>query len=142
MIYEQAEEACNYLLEKAQEYHIDVKWKHFSPYTPPGSSYEYHRVVMNLDWHNPKEFVFQLAHEISHVIHGDKGDVYYYHACYTGKESVEYKANVGAVKLLIPFYCQDTDIQCVNSANFMQAFHVPHYLASVVDEKIREYYKN
>ena len=142
MIYEQAEEACDYLLEKAQEYHIDVKWKRFSPYTPPGSSYEYHRVVMNLDWHNPKEFVFQLAHEISHVIHGDKGDVYYYHACYTGKESVEYKANVGAVKLLIPFYCQDTDIQCVNSANFMQAFHVPHYLASVVDEKIREYYKN
>lgn len=140
MIYEQAEEACDYLLEKAQEYHIDVKWKHFSPYTPPGSSYEYHRVVMNLDWHNPKEFVFQLAHEISHVIHGDKGDVYYYHACFTGKESVEYKANVGAVKLLIPFYCQDTDIQCVNSANFMQAFRVPHYLASVVNEEIKEYY--
>lgn len=58
MICEQAEEACNYLLEKAQEYHIDVKWKHFSPITPPGSSYEYRRVVMNLDWHNPKEFVF------------------------------------------------------------------------------------
>ena len=49
MIYQQAEEACDYLLEKATEYHIDVKWKHFSPYTPPGSSYEYHRVVMNLD---------------------------------------------------------------------------------------------
>lgn len=140
MIYQQAEEACDYLLEKAAEYHIDVKRKHFSPYTPPGSSYEYHRVVMNLDWHNPKEFVFQLAHEISHVIHGDKGDVYYYHACFTGKESVEYKANVGAVKLLIPFYCQDTDIQCVNSANFMQAFHVPHYLSSVVSEEIKEYY--
>ena len=140
MIYQQAEEACDYLLEKATEYHIDVKWKHFSPYTPPGSSYEYHRVVMNLDWYNPKEFVFQLAHEISHVIHGDKGDVYYYHACFTGKESVEYKANVGAVKLLIPFYCQDTDIQCVNSANFMQSFHVPHYLSSVVNEEIKEYY--
>ena len=140
MIYEQAEEACDYLLEKAQEYHIDVKWKHFSPYTPPGSSYEYHRVVINHDSHNPKELVFQLAHKISHVIHGDKGDVYYYHACYTGKESVEYKANVGAVKLLIPFYCQDTDIQCVNSANFMQSFHVPHYLSSVVNEEIKEYY--
>lgn len=140
MIYQQAEEACDYLLEKAEEYHIDVKWKHFSPYTPPGSSYEYRRVIMNLDWHNPKEFVFQLAHEISHVIHGDKGDVYYYHACFTGKESVEYKANVGAVKLLVPFYCQDTDIQCVNIANFMQAFYVPHYLSSVVSEEIKEYY--
>ena len=86
MIYQQTEEACDYLLEKAKEYHIDVKWKHFSPTTPPGSSYEYRRVVMNLEWHKPKEFVFQLAHEISHVIHGDKGDVYYYHACFTGKE--------------------------------------------------------
>lgn len=140
MIHEQMKEACDYLSEKANEYHIDVKWKHFSPITPPGSSYEYRRVVMNLDWHNPKEFVFQLAHEISHVIHGDKGDVYYYHACFTGKESVEYKANVGAVNLLIPFYCQDTDIQCVNSANFMEAFHVPHYLSSVVNEEIKEYY--
>lgn len=140
MIYEQAEEACDYLLEKAEEYHIDVKWKHFSPYTPPGSSYEYHRVVMNLDWHRPSEIIFQFAHELSHVIHGDKGDVQYYHACFTGKESVEYKANVGAVKLLIPFYCQDTDIQCVNSANFMQAFHVPHYLSSVVSEEIKKYY--
>lgn len=140
MIYEQAEEACDYLLEKAQEYHIDVKWKHFSPYTPPGSSYEYHRVVMNLDWHNPKEFVFQLAHELAHVIHGDSGDIVFYHASFTGKESVEYKANVGAVKLLVPFYCQEVDRECVNSANFMEAFHVPNYLSSVVEHEITDYY--
>lgn len=141
MIYQQTEEACDYLLEKAREYHIDVKWKHFSPTTPPGSSYEYRRVVMNLDWHRPEELIFQLAHELAHVIHGDTGDVVFYHASFTGKESVEYKANVGAVELLVPFYCQGTEIQCVNSANFMQSFHVPHYLASVVSEKIREYYK-
>ena len=34
MIYE-TEEARDYLLERAEEYHIDVKWKHFSPTTPP-----------------------------------------------------------------------------------------------------------
>ena len=97
---------------------------------------------MNLDWHRPEELIFQLAHELAHVIHGDVGDVVFYHASFTGKESVEYKANVGAVELLVPFYCRGTEIQCVNSANFMQSFHVPHYLACVVDEKIREYYKN
>ena len=134
-------EACDYLLERATEYHIDVKWAHLSPITPPGSSFEYRSVVMNLDWHRPSEIIFQLAHEISHVIHGDKGDVYYYHACFTGKESVEYKANVGAVKLLIPFYCQEVERECVNSANFMQIFHVPSYLAEVVRKKIAEYYK-
>ena len=134
------EDALDYLTDYASKHHIIIMWASFSPITPPGSSFEHRSVVMNSNWHNPKEFIFQLAHEISHVIHGDKGDVYYYHACFTGKESVEYKANVGAVKLLIPFYCQDTDIQCVNSANFMEAFHVPHYLSSVVSEEIKKYY--
>jgi hypothetical protein len=134
------EDALDYLTDYASKHHIRIMWASLSPITPPGSNFEYRSVVMNSNWHNPKEFIFQLAHEISHVIHGDKGDVYYYHACFTGKESVEYKANVGAVNLLIPFYCQDTDIQCVNSANFMEAFHVPHYLSSVVSEEIKKYY--
>ncbi|MDY4865764.1 ImmA/IrrE family metallo-endopeptidase [Limosilactobacillus sp.] len=140
MICEQAEEACNYLLEKAQEYHIDVKWKHFSPITPPGSSYEYRRVVMNLDWHNPKEFIFQLAHEISHVIHGDKGDIYYYHACFTGRESVEYKANLGAVKLLVPYYCQHRNRENINAYEFETLFNVPTYLNDVVIKELRNYF--
>ena len=139
-MYTYMEDALDYLTDYASKHHIRIMWASLSPITPPGSNFEYRSVVMNSNWHNPKEFIFQLAHEISHVIHGDKGDVYYYHACFTGKESVEYKANVGAVKLLIPFYCQDTDIQCVNSANFMEAFHVPHYLSCVVSEEIKNYY--
>ena len=139
-MYTYMEDALDYLTDYASKHHIRIMWASLSPITPPGSNFEYRSVVMNSNWHNPKEFMFQLAHEMSHVIHGDKGDVYYYHACFTGKESVEYKANVGAVKLLIPFYCQDTDIQCVNSANFMEAFHVPHYLSSVVSEEIKKYY--
>ena len=139
-MYTYMEDALDYLTDYASKHHIRIMWASLSPITPPGSNFEYRSVVMNSNWHNPKELIFQLAHEISHVIHGDKGDVYYYHACFTGKESVEYKANVGAVKLLIPFYCQDTDIQCVNSANFMEAFHVPHYLSSVVSEEIKQYY--
>ena len=139
-MYTYMEDALDYLTDYASKHHIRIMWASPSPITPPGSNFEYRSVVMNSNWHNPREFMFQMAHEISHVIHGDKGDVYYYHACFTGKESVEYKANVGAVNLLIPFYCQDTDIQCVNSANFMEVFHVPHYLSSVVSEEIKKYY--
>lgn len=139
MIYPM-DEARDYLLEQAEEYHIAVKWAHLSPITPPGSSYEYRSVVMNLDWHRPSEIIFQFAHELSHVIHGDKGDVFYYHACYTGKESVEYKANVGAVKLLVPFFCRDVDKQNVNSAMFMKTFRVPWYLADVVKKELRKFY--
>ncbi|MEE6719218.1 ImmA/IrrE family metallo-endopeptidase [Limosilactobacillus reuteri] len=133
-------EARDYLLERAEEYHIAVKWAHLSPITPPGSSFEYRSVVMNLNWHRPSEIIFQFAHELSHVIRGDKGDVFYYHACYTGKESVEYKANVGAVKLLVPFFCQELDKPYANQYRFMQAFSVPSYLADVVIEEIKKYY--
>lgn len=139
MIYPM-DEARDYLLERAAEYHIAVKWAHLSPITPPGSSFEYRSVVMNLDWHRPSEIIFQFAHELSHVIHGDKGDVFYYHACYTGKESVEYKANVGAVKLLVPFFCRETDKENANSYRFMTMFNAPAYLSGVVSREIKNYY--
>lgn len=139
MIY-QMEEARDYLLDQAAKYHITVRWAYLSPVTPPGSSFEYRSVVMNLDWHRPSEIIFQFAHELSHVIHGDKGDVFYYHACYTGKESVEYKANVGAVKLLVPFFCRETDKENANSYRFMAMFNAPAYLSGVVSREIKNYY--
>lgn len=138
MIY-QMEEARDYLLEQAAKYHIAVKWAHLSPITPPGSSYRYRSVVMNLDWHHPSEIVFQFAHELSHVIHGDQGDIVYYHASFTGKESVEYKANVGAVRLLVPFFCQETNQENANQERFMKAFDVPSYLSGVVTEELKKY---
>ena len=139
-MYTYMEDALDYLTDYASKHHIRIMWASLSPITPPGSNFEYRSVVMNSNWHNPKEFIFQLAHEISHVIHGDKGDIYYYHACYTGKESVEYKANVGAVKLLVPFFCQETDKENVSSANFMVAFRVPEYLTDIVKRELTKFY--
>ncbi|MHC5520072.1 ImmA/IrrE family metallo-endopeptidase [Limosilactobacillus vaginalis] len=132
-------EARDYLLERATEYHIAVKWAHLSPITPPGSSFEYRSVVMNLDWHRPSEIIFQFAHELSHVIHGDKGDVFYYHACFTGRESVEYKANLGAVKLLVPYYCQHRNRENINAYEFETLFNVPSYLNDVVINELSKY---
>lgn len=131
--------AMDYLTKYATDCGIDIKWAHFSPFTPPGSNYDYRCVVMNLNWHNQNELVFQLAHEISHVINGDKGDVYYYHACFTGKESVEYKANVGAVKLLVPYYCQFRDEENINSYEFRTLFAVPNYLNDIVVHELKKY---
>ena len=139
-MYTYMEDALDYLTDYASKHHIRIMWASFSPITPPGSNFEYRSVVMNSNWHNPKEFIFQLAHEISHVIHGDKGDIYYYHACFTGRESVEYKANVGAVKLLVPFFCQGLDKFYANRHSFMSAFSVPSYLADVVTKEIKKYY--
>lgn len=138
MIY-QMEEARDYLLDQAAKYHITVRWAYLSPITPPGSNFIYRSVVMNLNWHHPSEIIFQFAHELSHVIHGDQGDIVYYHASFTGKESVEYKANVGAVKLLVPFFCQETYKENANQQRFMKAFDVPSYLSGVVTSELKKY---
>lgn len=63
----------------------------------------------------------------------------YYHSSFTGKESVEYKANVGAVRLLIPFFCQETERGNANQQRFMKAFDVPSYLSGVVTDELKKY---
>ena len=95
---------------------------------------------MNRSWHNPISIAFQLAHEISHIINGDASDFVFYNATFTGKQSVEYKANVGAVKLLIPYYYQDVEKEDANVYDFINQFDVPSFLAGVVREQAKKYY--
>jgi hypothetical protein len=94
---------------------------------------------MNLNWHRPAEVSFQLAHEISHILNGDETDICFYHATFTGKQSVEYKANTGAVKLLVPFYCQNVPKESINVYDFMES-QVPSYLDNAVKEEVHNYY--
>ena len=92
-------DAIAYLEKRAVDYHIDVDWTDgLNPFTPPACSVLTRKILMNRNWHNPISIAFQLAHEMSHIINGDDSDFVFYNATFTGKQSVEYKANVGAVK--------------------------------------------
>lgn len=136
-------DAIWYLLGVASNYHIDVQWAGvLSPYTPPACRLDTRIVCMNSNWHRPGETAFQLAHELSHIINGDSGDACFYDASFTSKSSVEYKANVGAVKLLVPFYCQDTHQENINVCNFEVKYDIPGYLSGVVNEEVKKYYAN
>ena len=134
-------DAIWYLLKIANNYHIDVQWAGvLSEYTPPACRIDTRIVCMNMNWHRQAELPFQLAHELSHIINGDPGDVCFYNATFTGKQSVEYRANVGAVKLLVPFYCQETNRENINLYDFEHAYQIPGYLSGVVREQVKEYY--
>lgn len=135
------DDAIWYLLKIATKHHIDVQWAGvLSSYTPPACRYDTRIVCMNLNWHRKRELPFQLAHELSHIINGDPGDACFYDSSFTSKSSIEYKANVGAVKLLVPFYCQETHRENINICNFQHTYDIPNYLGNVVREQIREYY--
>ena len=58
-MYTYMEDALDYLTDYASKHHIRIMWASLSPITPPGSNFEYRSVVMNSNWHNPKEFKSQ-----------------------------------------------------------------------------------
>lgn len=134
-------DVCWRLLTVASAHDINVQWSgRLSPYTPPACRIDTRIVLMNLNWHRSHELTFQLAHEMAHIINGDPEDTFFYHATFTGKRSVEYKANVGAVGLLVPFYCEETEPEDANVVHFTEAYAVPEFMAPVVKEKIVAYY--
>lgn len=133
-------DAVWYLLKVASKHHIDVQWLGvLSKYTPPACRYDTRIVCMNMNWYKECEVPFQLAHELSHIINGDPGDACFYNASFTGKSSVEYKANVGAVRLLIPYYCQNREKENINAYEFETIFNVPSYLNDVVISELSKY---
>lgn len=95
-------------------------------YTPPSASSKYKKIAMNLNWHKKEELVFQLAHELAHIMNHDNCTLAFYHASYSSQERIEREANIGAIKLLLPIF---NDMGYSNNpVTFMQVFHVPNYL--------------
>ena len=135
------DDIISYLNKIAIDNNIRVIWEHFDPYTPSGASYEDMCVVMNLDWHNQHELIFQYAHELSHIIRGDKSDLAFYNTSRNNKSGIEYQTNVIAVRLLVPFYCNDTDIKDISVYDFIRQYCIPEYLADVVKSEITKFFK-
>lgn len=119
--------AIQQLLKIADEMEVRVEWCNlFDSYTPPASSTKYRSIVMNMNWHKTNEIIFQLAHELSHIINHDSCEMAFYHASYSSHERIEREANIGAIKLLLPIYKEMTNQ--MNIVDFMEKFSIPHYL--------------
>lgn len=134
------DDIMSYLDNIAIDNNIRVIWEHFNPYTPPGSSYDDMCIVMNLDWHNKDELVFQYAHELSHIIRGDRTDLFFYNTSRNNKSGIEYQTNLMAVKLLTSFYCGETEKEDVNIYNFIDSYCIPKYLDEAIKEEVIGYY--
>lgn len=134
------DDIISYLNNIAIDNNIRVIWEHFDPYTPSGASYEDMCVVMNIDWHNQHELIFQYAHELSHIIREDKSDLAFYNTSRNNKSGIEYQTNVIAVRLLVPFYCNDTDIKDINVYDFIERYCIPKYLVDVATGEITKFF--
>ena len=102
--------------------------------TPSTSYGEERLVIINMEWHAKDEVPFSFAHEIGHIVNGDKGINRYSAESISTKE--EYQANLTAIQLLIT-YCRKNDIEISNPIKFCEIFGIPASLEYTVGLKLK-----
>lgn len=118
------------LLELAKKEKIQVIWTDkLSQTTPPVVSIKQRCIIMNSNWKNHKQTIFQLAHEIAHIIYCDPTDLYLYNRTPAQKLKIESATNNRALKLMLEIYALPP-ITNINIINFMQDYQIPAHLES------------
>ncbi|GEO66222.1 ImmA/IrrE family metallo-endopeptidase [Levilactobacillus brevis] len=100
-------------------------------HTPSSAQPKNKIILINLNWYNQSEIIFQMAHEIGHVINNDEGVLYY--SSFSNKSSYERNANLKALDILIPIYLDIIgDYNSDSVFPFMEAFCIPNRLENDV----------
>lgn len=106
-IHDELSEVIEYLKSIADRFNIEYFWPSaLSPSTPPAAKPGQKRIVMNPNWHNPREFPFQFAHEIAHILNDDDTTwVHYYQGIYNGLTRLEYETNrISSIVFRLRYY--------------------------------------
>ncbi|KRL99906.1 ImmA/IrrE family metallo-endopeptidase [Liquorilactobacillus satsumensis] len=131
----------NSLLKTAAALGIKVIWtKELAAETPAIIALKQRCIIMNLNWHRRNELIFQLAHEIAHLLFKNIGDEVLYECSYAQRALIEANANSGAIKLLLPFYCEQKEREDANAGEFISIFAIPAHLNEEVFSQMKAYY--
>jgi len=110
-------------------------------HTPSSAQPKNKIILINLNWYNQSEIIFQMAHEIGHVVNHDEGVLYY--SSFSNKSSYERNANLKALEILIPIYLDIIgDYTSSSVFPFMQAFCIPDRLENDVVSAFRNSISN
>lgn len=93
-------------------------------------------IFINSNFKSKKQIPLQLAHEICHIMNGDDAinQLYYSSATF----GVEKNANLGAIRMLAPYYLEDKDEETVNLQDFMEIFDIPEHNRSLAEMVLGE----
>ena len=106
-------------------------------YTPSAAYPKRRRILINLGFHDPYQIPYQAAHEVDHVIEQHSGVLYFRGEDLYGQEG---EANRGALKILVPLYFSDIDMEVANPYRFMKALSIPNTMYDYVCETMTDYY--
>lgn len=107
--------------------------------TPSVADTESKSIIINMNCENENQLPFIIAHEISHILTCDVNDA---ELCFSTlmDTKYEYKANVGAISLLIPYYASEFDeIEDLNVHEFMNMFVIPDNMYGACISEFKKY---
>ena len=132
---------------------LDFAWNHdigillsrsMSPDTPSSANPNNRMILINMNTKNQKSIPFQIAHEMSHVLHDDPGVLYFQtnekNKSQNYRYTFEHAADELALKIIIPTYIHCNDgIVPNNSIRFMDELAIPTSLVNEVNEELLKY---
>ena len=122
---------CNY----AYDHHVGyILADDLNPETPSESDGDHQLVVINMKWHNHNEVPFSYAHEIGHILNGDKGKHEYSANSLDIKE--EYQANLRGIDIMLE-YAKRYEIPTNNPIRFCERFGIHTELEYIVANKLK-----
>ncbi|MFD1485331.1 ImmA/IrrE family metallo-endopeptidase [Lacticaseibacillus baoqingensis] len=131
------DEIFSRLLDYAAIYDIEVGFEdRLSPNTPCTADSKTRRILINLNWHIPRQLPFQLAHEITHILNGDSNLLYFT----PSKTGIEGDANSGAICLLVPMYFENVDPSLARVDEFMSFFAISPNMRDICSGAIKGFY--
>ncbi len=98
--------------------------------TPSSSDGQQRLVIINMEWKHKSEIPFSFAHEIGHILNGDKG-INKFSAKTIGLKK-EYRANLTGIDILLE-YCDKHDLNFDSPIQFCERFGVPLQLDYLVN---------
>jgi len=117
----------DYLTNLATNNSIDIcKADDLESATPDTAITSINVIIMNTNFETRSSYLYRLAHEISHILYGDKDLQGIYNFSELGKRGEELKAHHNAVKLLLSIERPTSVI------NFMNFYRVPAWLGDYV----------
>lgn len=135
------DELINEILNYAFEHGVKSKLNStFTPNMPSFTETKTGTIVINMNWRNPEQLPFQIAHETSHVLNGDKSDQPLYFPTAVSKSKIEVAASSRAIEILMPYYCKERTEEYADPAQFLNIFKIPSHLYEIVQTKMKEYY--
>lgn len=125
----------------AKELGIDIQYTDKLPSDQSGLAVPDLNVIFLDSYSKDERFrYFLCAHELKHIIE-DSGIQSYYNISNKTKSQIEYEANQEAIKILIPYYNMENNIdRSTTYQHIMSMYDIPEDLDFMVEKELKKWY--